>query len=95
MSGCFFHGDGTCSGLLERAHLIPKQRIKRELKYRLSADELHDVVWDPRVLVLACRRHHILFDAWRLRPLREALPEGVEEFARQWGFEAFLERDFR
>jgi hypothetical protein len=70
---CFFAGRagwGACFGPLIRAHLIPKQRIKREwdsacaarsrgvaltpVQEALTARELGEIVWDARCWVPCC-----------------------------------------
>ena len=71
---------GPCDGYLVRAHLIPKQTIRRETQ---GAD-----LWDDRVWVPVCGGptgiggHHGQLDYSRtLRIPRDALPAAVEEFA--------------
>lgn len=64
---CFFvgRGAGPCSGVLIRAHLIPKQRIRREVITARSTGarwpantaqrgELDRILWDPRCWVPMC-----------------------------------------
>jgi hypothetical protein len=101
---CFFAHLGNCQGRLVRAHLIPKQRIKREVQ---SRDRQHpplpmnDVIWDPRCWTWMCggygygnAGHHGRFDAKQLRIPRYRLPEGVEEFAEEYGLVWSLDRDY-
>lgn len=91
-----------CEGQLIRAHLIPKQRIRRELRGRhdLGYDGLDAAIWDPRVWVPACggptgcSGHHGVFDGRQLYVPRWALPEGVEEYAREYGLVWSLDRDY-
>lgn len=84
-----------CDGQLVRAHLIPKQRIKREV-----VEHLDLVVWDPRVLVPACGGptgiggHHGMLDGKQLSVPRSALPVGLEAFAAEHGLSWSLDRDF-
>jgi len=87
------HGDPMppCSGPLIRAHLIPKQTLKRE-----HADPM-----DPRSWVWACGGiagnggHHGALDHSRsLRLPRGSLPPGVEELAAEIGLEWYLDKTF-
>lgn len=92
---CFFAGRpgwGACDGPIDRCHLIPKQRIKREL--RLAPSDVVRVVWDPRAWVPGCRWHHGQMDAYAVRLRREDLPAGTEEFAVEHGLVWSLERDY-
>lgn len=104
---CFFAHRGDCDGRLVKAHLIPKQRIKRDARfpnglvgYDMPNVVLHPVVWDPRCWTWMCGGptglggHHGAFDAKQIRIRRSHLPEGVEEFAREYGLEWSLERDY-
>lgn len=79
---------------MDRAHLVPKQRIKREFRY-LPASDLHLLVWDDRVWVWACRFHHAQFDNYRFRLTREQLPGAVEQWAAEHGLVWSLMRDYR
>lgn len=111
MPECFFSRLGGCEGRLVKAHLIPKQRIKRELRFqasfrpevRSSAVErwLTERVWDPRAWTHMCgghgygnAGHHGQFDNRQIRIFYDELPEGVKEFAREYGLEWSLERDY-
>lgn len=110
MPECFFARLGGCEGRLVKAHLIPKQRIKRELRSarilahvsRLSLErEVDQAVWDPRVWTWMCgglnygaEGHHGAFDAKQIVIARDDLPEGVEEYAREYGLEWSLEADY-
>jgi hypothetical protein len=68
------------------------------------ADVLHDalevktvdeLVYDPSIGVPACRRHHGMLDTARtLRIPREALPEGVTEFARAYGLLWWIDTEY-
>jgi hypothetical protein len=84
-------GSGPCDGRLVRAHLIPKQLLKRE----------HLSQWDPRVWVPCCGGptgiggHHGMLDHSRtLKIPRGALPIAVEEFARETGLTWWLDREY-
>lgn len=110
---------GACWGPTDRAHLIPKQVIKRQFPFgamrRVDTGEvcaqrrnedfaalgvtwepvaMKHVIWDDRVWVHACRRHHGDFDNYRIRLWRADLPQSVFEFAAQYGLSWRLERDF-
>jgi hypothetical protein len=81
-----------CSGRLIRAHLIPKQVLKR-----YGGDPM-----DPRSFVLACggitgiSAHHGLFDSsLRLRLAREAVPAGVFELADELGILWWVEDKYQ
>jgi hypothetical protein len=95
---CFLaqFADTPCHGHLDAAHLIPKQRIRRELKSRgMDAAAIREVIWHPSVLVPGCRRHHGDFDVARtLRVPREALPPAVFAWAEQWELMWSIDRDF-
>lgn len=84
---------GECTGQLVRAHLIPKQTIRREAQ---DAD-----LWDPRTWVLICGGatgiggHHGRLDTSRtIRIPRDALPPEVEDFAAQYRLTWWLERTY-
>jgi hypothetical protein len=56
---------------------------------------LDELVYDPSIGVPACRRHHGMLDTARtLRIPREALPEGVTEFARAFGLLWWLDTEY-
>jgi hypothetical protein len=90
--------DTPCDGQLIRAHLISKQRIKREIHRPL--EEMFRIVWDERVWVPACGGisglggHHGALDGRILSVPRSALPEGLEAFAAEYGLSWALDRDF-
>jgi hypothetical protein len=65
---------------MDRAHLLPKSRLKREV------GDSPEFVWHPDVWVWGCRRHHSAFDAKQLRVQRRHLPKGVERFAEALGW---------
>lgn len=79
---------------MDRAHLVPKQRIKREHP-GLSASDLHLLVWDSRCWVWACRFHHAQFDNYRFRIPRCAVPRETEEYAAEHGLVWSLMRDYK
>jgi hypothetical protein len=76
---------------MDRAHLIPKARIKRELRIER---EWRPVVWDPRVLVKACRRHHADWDNRVFNIARGEVPQACEEYAEEYGLVWSLDRDY-
>jgi hypothetical protein len=88
-----------CDGHLVRAHLISKQRIRRELSM-MTADDRYEIIWDQRVWVPACGGisglggHHGALDGRILSVPRSALPEGLEAFAAEYGLTWSLDRDF-
>lgn len=99
--GCFlaqFRPDVPCSGRLIRAHLLPRQLLRRELDRTtyLAAVE------DPRSWIPACggimgpTGHHGMLDYSRtLRIPYDKLPPGTVELARELGLDWWLEREFR
>lgn len=74
---------------MDKAHLIPKSRIKRELG---TSDQR--LIWHPVLWVYACRRHHADFDNRVFRLARGDLPAGLEGAARVLGMEWSLDRDY-
>jgi hypothetical protein len=86
-------GDGPCDGPMDRAHLVPRQRIRRQL-HGQDPELVQRVIWHPSCWVWACRRHHGDFDNKRFAVPREALPECVEVFAAELGMLWSLEVDF-
>jgi hypothetical protein len=97
---CFLaqFSDKPCEGRLIRAHLIPKQVIRRELRIGYAWTVVAD---DPRCWCWACggalgpSGHHGMLDYSRtLRIPREALPVGLEEFAAEYGLLWWLEREY-
>lgn len=82
---------GPCDGRLVKAHLIPKQMLKRE---RIDP-------WDSRVWVPMCGGptglggHHGCLDHSRtIRIPRDALPVQLEVFAAEHGLTWWLEREY-
>lgn len=49
---------------------------------------------DERNLIPLARWHHFMFENKRVRIIREALPDAVEEFARFTGLQWSLDRDY-
>jgi hypothetical protein len=84
-----FAPEVPCDGPEDFAHLIAKQRIKRQV----SRDQR--IVWHPATFVRACRRHHGMLDVERtLRVPRSEIPAATEAFAREFGLEWSLDRDY-
>lgn len=91
---CFLaqFSDRPCDGQHRKAHLLPKQLLKRE--------GVH-AVWDDRVWVWACGGpmgnggHHGMLDHSRtLRIPRQAVPAAVEEAAAEFGLAWWLDREY-
>ena len=85
---------GPCHGQLIRAHLLPRQLLRRE--GHLAAID------DPRSWVPACggltgsTGHHGAFDYARtLRLPYDALPAGTIELAEELGLDWYLDRTYR
>ncbi len=82
-----------CDGRLVRAHLIPRQVLKREW---------HGcAINDPRSFMWACggpmgaSGHHGMLDSARtLRIPRERLPRVLEELAEELGLTWWLDREY-
>lgn len=100
---CWFAGlpdAGECEGRMQACHLLPKSLIKRELwqsrKWRGRLPEtLHELQWDPRVVVAGCQRHHFRLDESRkLKIPRYLLPPSVEEYAREYELMWWIEREY-
>jgi hypothetical protein len=90
---------------MDRAHLIPKQRIRKEMKIRVrtadgrrsvssAPDWLFGIVWDERVVVRACRRHHADWDNRVFNIARGEVPQACEEYAEEYGLTWSLDRDY-
>lgn len=77
---------GPCDGPIDRCHLIPKQRLKRECP---AVD-----VWAPAWWVNGCRHHHANFDNWVTRIPRSAVPAVTEKAAVDAGIVWSLDRDY-
>lgn len=74
---------------MDRVHLVPAQLVKREI----SKDP--EIVWHPALLVAGCRRHHGQLDTERtLKIPRSALPEALEEFAKVFGLQWWISREY-
>lgn len=90
MGLCYFSDESTCSGPIQRAHWIKKERIKKALRFRDKATprEIEAVVWDQRAWDYCCHKHHHLMDfAKKLGPKSEAdHPTKVKEYAAEIGF---------
>jgi hypothetical protein len=100
---CFLaqFSDKPCEGRLIRAHLIPRQVIRRELGGRKHGYGWTTIADDPRCWVWACggalgpSGHHGMLDHSRtLRIPREALPAGIEAFAEEYGLGWWLDRTY-
>lgn len=84
---------GPCDGPLDRCHLIPKQRIKREIGQADPALTKR-AIWHPSSWVDGCRRHHGNFDNRIFRVSRAQLPQDVELYATVMGLGWSLDHDF-
>lgn len=97
--------DTPCSGRLEKVHLIAKQIVRRDVwlpRYngRVETPDnfpttLRELVWDRRIWRYGCHgNHHDLDCTKRIVLKRSELPASVEEFAREYGLTAWLEREY-
>lgn len=81
---------GPCDGVLQRAHLVRQQVLRREV-----GEGWRKAAADPRSWVLMCFKHHGQLDYSRtLKIPREVLPVEVEEFARKHGLLWWLDREY-
>jgi hypothetical protein len=88
-----------CDGELVRCHLIPKSRLRQELRSWVSADTVDKLIWDDATWVWACggpqgcTGHHGMFDIERtIRVPRVQIPRSTERFAVAWHLEWLLTR---
>lgn len=80
---CGWRADGQP----DRCHLLPKQRIKAELRARgFTAKEIAAVVWDGRLYVPGCRKAHTAFDNKLIPLLEDDYPPPMREWANANGF---------
>jgi hypothetical protein len=90
---------GACDGQLVRAHLVPKQALKREMGGMDGIDRA-TLLWDARSWVWACGGptgiggHHGMFDCGRIAVPPEKLPPGLREYLAELGLEWMIERYF-
>lgn len=101
MPECYFAHLGGCEGRLVKAHLIPKQSLKRELYYRALKNGMHksvareeaaNVVWDARCWRWVCggygygsEGHHGQVDAKQIS--WGPWPEDLIEFLKEHDLE--------
>lgn len=79
----------SCSGRMQKAHLIREQVIRREVS-RAKAVLWHPAVWRP-----ACVRHHSLLDQKRtLKIPRSAIPAETEAWAAANGLTYWLDKTY-
>src|SRR5258706_16474184 len=78
---CYFRGLGylDCDGFIQRAHLIPKQRMK-------IAGVIGDMIWDERCWIPACKHHHHQWDNGFIMLDPDDFPPGIWSFAREISF---------
>lgn len=80
---CRWRADGQA----DPAHLVPKQRVKAELRaLGWTTGQIKDAIWDERLVVPACRHHHDAFDGKRLPLLSDDYPPALHQWARDFGF---------
>jgi hypothetical protein len=91
---CWFWQLGMCDGRIDRAHLLPKQRIKRLFRDR-NPDALFAMIWDSRVWIPACRKHHTMLDSKRLTIAREELPLTLWEYAAEHDLTWMVDADYQ
>lgn len=83
---------------MDPVHLIPKQRIRRELRSRyprLDEQTLLNAVWHESMWVRGCRHHHNELDVSRkLRIPASEIPLKTRVVARLFGVEWSLDLDY-
>lgn len=83
---------------MDRCHLIPKQRIRKQLRSdrpNLDPETLLRCVWHESMWVPGCRQHHSELDVSRvLRIPREDIPEITWAVAALFRVEWSLEYDY-
>lgn len=101
---CWFNNEDCSDWPLwhcDAHHLISKRQIKSYFQTRAHRDIDSREFWederdralaDPRNGIPCCRYHHNQLEAHRLSIARSELPESVEEFAKDYGLEAQLDR---
>lgn len=107
MPECFFAHLGGCEGpTMVKAHLVPKSRLKIELRSRatLSPDRrssaverwITEAVWDPRCWRIMCGGgsrlggHHGMFDAKQIH--LDEPPADLMDYLREYDLEWMAER---
>lgn len=82
---------GPCAGRLVKAHLLPKQLLRRE-----GLPPWHDAVWVPLCGgPTGIGGHHGQLDHSRtLKIPRAALPPELEAYAEKHGLSWWLEREY-
>lgn len=97
MTRCFLaqFSDQPCQGRLIRAHLLPKQLLKREIGegWAKVADDRRSWVPSCGGLVGLAGHHHEL-DYHSLQIPRESLPAGLQELCEELGLSWYLDRRF-
>ncbi len=97
----FDEKERPCAGRTQKAHLLEKQTLKREVRSHAAwirgepewPDGMNGI-WDERLWIPACERHHSLFDHHMIAVPRSALPASTEELAEQLGLGWYLDRRF-
>ncbi|MGH2761416.1 MAG: hypothetical protein ACRDLD_02360 [Thermoleophilaceae bacterium] len=80
-------GFAGCEGRLQRAHWVPRQRLKHAAQTRKwSAERLAEALWDRRAWDWVCSRHHHLLDQRVIRLQEDQYPEGLREFCAEVDF---------
>jgi hypothetical protein len=94
---CFFAHLGGCEGRLVKAHLVPKQTLKRELHLDKTFPNPLTPIWDSRCWRWMCggwgygsSGHHGAYDAYQIR--LHAWPEDFLEFLREYDIEWMADR---
>ncbi len=86
---CFFapfdERNRPCEGPEDAAHLLSKQWLKRA--------GVEDV-WDTRLWVSSCRRHHAAFDQHQITVPRQSLPAGLLAASDEFGLGHLLDRRY-
>ena len=82
-----------CSGPLEAHHLVPAQRIRAHVATMPEEDRLR-AVYDPRIAIPLCSKHHHEITHGFRAFFYEDLPPAAFEYAREWRLEWSIDRDY-
>lgn len=89
----------TCP--IKHCKAMPREKCRRPSGVVMSKPHeprvsvWNSIAWDCRSWVWMCEAHHHALDFTRaLKIPRDALPSAVEEFAAEYGYTAWLEREY-
>src|SRR5215207_1561280 len=96
MSDCYLarFSEGPCAGRLVKAHLIPRQLLRRELGPGFKLNNSDTWVWACGGIMGNSGHHGMLDQSRTLRIPRHALPPYVEDFASKHCLGWWLDREY-